>query len=50
MINIILSGCNGYMGRVVTDIAADDPSITIVAGIDVVTTRSGSFPVYAGPA
>ena len=50
MTRILLSGCNGYMGKVITALAADDPDITIVAGIDVaVSLLPGSFPVYASP-
>ena len=50
MLKILLSGCNGYMGRVVTAIADGDPDITIVAGIDLVAVQSGAYPVYAAPA
>ena len=49
MLRIILSGCNGYMGRVVTAIVADDPVISIVAGIDINTQTQGSYPVFACP-
>lgn len=34
MIKIIMHGCCGAMGRVITSIAAEDPDIAIVAGID----------------
>lgn len=34
MVNIILNGCNGKMGREVTKCAAEDFSVKIVAGID----------------
>jgi len=47
MLNILLSGCNGYMGRVVTAIAAADPDATIVAGIDVVARSDCGYPVFA---
>jgi len=49
MLKIILAGCNGYMGHVVTSIVNDDPEITIVAGIDINTEKSGSYPVFADP-
>ena len=35
MINIILSGCNGKMGRVITDIVKNDENCSIVAGFDI---------------
>ena len=50
MLNILLSGCAGYMGRVVTAVAAGDPDVSIVAGIDIGTpAQSVSYPVYAAP-
>ena len=49
MIKIILAGCNGYMGRVVTTIMSDDPESTIVAGIDINTEKPDDYPVYADP-
>ena len=49
MINIILSGCNGYMGRVVTSIVDDDSSVNIVAGIDINTQKTSNYPVYTTP-
>jgi len=50
MINIILSGCNGYMGRVVTSIAAGDPAISIAYGIDIDNRKLADYPVFASPA
>ena len=49
MINILLSGCNGHMGRVVAAIVADDPEKTIVAGIDINTAQTADFPVFSSP-
>ena len=46
MIRIILAGCNGYMGRVVTTIVGDDPEAAIVAGIDINTQKLDDYPVY----
>jgi len=50
LLNILLSGCNGYMGRVVTAIADSDPDVTIVAGIDIIKEQHSSFPVFTDPA
>ena len=49
MLRLIISGCNGHMGRVVTDIASRDPDIDIVAGFDINTQKLGSYPVYSDP-
>ena len=50
MLKLIISGCNGHMGRVVAAIAGADPEIDIVAGFDIVATKAEGFPVYADPA
>lgn len=50
MLSIIVSGCNGYMGKVISDIAKGDPDITVVAGFDVNIENPGDYPVYADPA
>jgi len=47
MIKLILSGCNGYMGRVVTTLTDSDPAVLIVAGIDINTQQQNSYPVYS---
>ncbi|MCL2151599.1 MAG: 4-hydroxy-tetrahydrodipicolinate reductase [Oscillospiraceae bacterium] len=49
MIRILLSGCNGYMGQIVAAIAAENPDITIAAGVDIVSREHVSFPVFADP-
>ena len=47
MINIILAGCNGYMGRVVTKVAQADDEIRITAGVDINTDFQQDYPVYS---
>jgi len=49
MIKIILSGCNGYMGRVVTAMVDNDDTTAITAGIDIDTSKLSDYPVYANP-
>ncbi|HHT16638.1 MAG TPA: 4-hydroxy-tetrahydrodipicolinate reductase [Papillibacter sp.] len=49
MLRLIISGCNGYMGRVVTDITSRDPDIEVVAGFDINAQKLSSFPVYSDP-
>lgn len=46
MVRIIMSGCNGYMGRVVSEIAAADEDTEIVAGIDLVDNGDKTYPVF----
>lgn len=45
MIRILLSGCNGKMGRTITEKVNNFPGLTIVAGVDR-NTSSCSYPVY----
>lgn len=47
MIQIILSGCNGKMGRVISSIAAHSPDCEIVCGIDMNTAVTNTYPVYS---
>ena len=35
MVKIIMHGCNGHMGQVISDIVEKDPNVQIVAGIDI---------------
>ena len=46
MVKIIMHGCNGRMGQVITGITANDPEAEIVAGIDVVDCRDNGYPVF----
>ena len=47
MVKIIISGCNGHMGRVVADLCAADPEVEVAAGFDVLGPADRDFPVYA---
>lgn len=46
MVNIIMHGCNGHMGRVITDLVREDADCQIVAGIDLSGTGDGEYPVF----
>lgn len=50
MLRLILSGCNGKMGRVITACVAERCDCEIVAGFDINTESHAGFPVYANPA
>ncbi len=47
MINIILHGACGKMGRMIADIASRDPEVMIVAGVDAYGSTYSDFPVYS---
>ena len=46
MIRVIMHGCNGKMGQVITGLCKEDPDVEIVAGIDVVDNRENGYPVF----
>ena len=46
MVKIIMHGCNGMMGQVITGIVAADKDAEIVAGIDIVDNRQNPYPVF----
>ena len=46
MTKIIMLGCNGRMGLMITDMVKQDDECTIVAGIDIVDNRDNGYPVY----
>lgn len=46
MIKIILSGCNGKMGQVITRLVAEDDTCSIVAGFDINNYIPNSYPVF----
>ncbi len=49
MINIILSGCNGKMGKFISSVVSERDDCQIVAGFDINTQANDGFPVYAEP-
>ena len=46
MVRVIMHGCNGAMGRVITGLAAEDQELEIVAGIDVNPGPDQGYPVF----
>lgn len=47
MTKVIMNGCNGHMGRVISELCAQDDGIEIVAGIDINTEEAFGYPVFA---
>ncbi len=50
MTRIIMHGCNGKMGQVISKLIAADPETEMVAGIDPYTGLSNAYPVFETPA
>lgn len=46
MIRAIMHGCNGRMGRVITEMTAKEPEMEIVAGVDAYTETPNTYPVF----
>ena len=46
MVKIIMNGCNGHMGQVISGIVEKDPDAEIVAGIDIADQEKNSYPVF----
>lgn len=49
MLKILLSGCNGRMGKAISELVRDTDGMTIAAGFDIHCVKSFSYPVYADP-
>lgn len=47
MVKIIMHGCNGKMGQVITGIVAADDNAEIVAGVDISNHIQNTYPVYS---
>jgi 4-hydroxy-tetrahydrodipicolinate reductase len=47
MINILLNGCNGRMGQVITRLVKDDKDVSIKGGVDISPDKfNNDYPVY----
>lgn len=46
MVRMILYGCNGAMGQVITNLVSEQKEVEIVAGIDIHPIEKNGYPVY----
>ncbi len=46
MVKIIMNGCNGRMGRIITELVSKEENAEIVAGVDVYTGVENKYPVF----
>ena len=46
MTRVMMHGCNGRMGQMITGLVAADDEIEIVAGVDVYDEGKNSYPVF----
>ncbi len=49
MTRIIINGCNGNMGRVITRLVEADSECTVVAGFDINDSVDNTYPVFSEP-
>lgn len=46
LVNVLISGASGRMGRVISDIIKSRDDMQVVAGLDMAENMSGEFPIY----
>lgn len=46
MIKVLIHGCNGRMGQVITQLCKEDSGIEVTAGVDVSNHIQNEYPVY----
>lgn len=50
MINVIISGCSGKMGQVISDLIGNDPDMQVTAGFDINGgVPTSAYPVFTKP-
>ena len=47
MVKVIMHGCNGRMGQVISGLIAADEEVELVAGVDVSNHISNPYPVFS---
>lgn len=46
MIRVIMHGCNGRMGQIISGLIADDTAVELVAGVDAKGAQGNPYPVF----
>ena len=49
MLKVLISGCNGHMGKVVAEICREAEDVEITAGFDLLGQKNEDFPVFSSP-
>ena len=49
MIKIMMHGCCGHMGQVISELVEKDPEAEITVGVDIADKGNTSYPVYTDP-
>ena len=46
MVKVLIHGCNGRMGQMVTGLIREDEQAEVVAGVDTFTATENTYPVF----
>lgn len=46
MVKVIMHGCNGHMGQVISKLAKETENLEIIAGIDLADTKENDYPLF----
>jgi len=46
MVKVVMHGCNGRMGQMITSVVKEYPDVSIVAGVDLVDDGHNEYPVF----
>lgn len=49
MLKVLISGCNGHMGQILSQICLEAEDVEIVAGIDLLGQENTDYPVFSTP-
>lgn len=49
MLDLVISGCNGRMGRVLEELCAAAPDLQVKAGFDILGPSDREFPIFSNP-
>ena len=47
MVNVVMHGCNGKMGQVISEIVAKDKDLNMIAGVDKFDDGHNPYPVFS---
>ena len=50
MLKVLISGCNGRMGKVVAEICREAEDVEIAAGFDLLGQKNEDYPIFSSPA
>lgn len=49
MLKLLISGCNGHMGRILVQLCRETEDVELVGGFDLLGQESEAFPIWSSP-